>query len=276
MIFESLNPDAVRAAVADSQVKHFNTTFEHLGKHFGIRRGCFSLYMGTTSCGKSSLMKTLSAQASATPGVQVLHWLSEEKKEKYAKGMDSYCQAAGIDITKIRWFEESSLEMGAYKKHEDFLGAFKDIVVASGADIVFIDNISTSRLYGAETPLWDQAKTVTTLKRLSQDLDIAIVCVIHTSSNVSDNMGRLFTTEDVRGSKSIGIEASYFYSLQKFTRNNEIFLTLRTLKFREHDNAGGTYLLKYDPRFSVHTGDLEIDFNKVNEIFKNRDHLGRR
>jgi hypothetical protein len=274
--FGSLDPAAVQAAVEDSKKRHFNTTFEHLGKHYGFRRGCFSLYMGTTSCGKSSLMKTLSSQAASTPGVKVLHWLSEEKKEKYAKGMDLYCQAASIDITTIKWFEESSLDMATYKKHDDFLQAFKDIVVASECDILFLDNISTSRLYGAETPLWDQAKTVTALKRLSQDLDIAIVCVIHASSKVSDNMGRLFTTEDVRGSRTIGIEASYFYSLQKFTRNNEIFTTLRTLKFREHDNAGGTYLLKYDPRFSVYTGDMEIDFEKVNQIFKNRDFLGRK
>jgi hypothetical protein len=257
-------------------MKHFFTSFEHLSAHFGIRKGCYSIYMGTTSCGKSSLLKTIAVQASTTPGVTVLIWLSEEKKAKYAKGMDLYCKEVGADLGAVKFFEESSLDMSTIRTHEDFLATFRDVVVASGADIVFIDNITTSKLYGSATSLSGQGQTVTFFKRITQDLDIAIVAVSHTSSDVSDNMGRLFTTEDVRGLKAISLEASYFYSLQKFTSNGEIFLTLRVLKFRDHDQASGSYLLKYDPRFSVYTGDVKVPFETINEIFKKRDALGRK
>lgn len=275
MIIESVNPDDIQDAIDDSRKVHFFTTFSHLDAHYGIRRGCYSIYMGTTGSGKSSLIKSIAVQTSTPKDTTVLMWLSEEKKAKYAKGMDTYCKVSGADISRIKFFEESSLDHEKIKNHEDFLSAFKEVIIASGADAVFIDNLTSSRLYSTQTSLWDQSKTVNALKRISQDLDIAIVGLIHTDSKVSDNQGRLFTTEDTRGSKQIGIEASYFYSLQKFTSNEEIYLTLRTLKFRDHDNAGGTYLLNYDPRFSIYVGDVKVDFERINQIFKKRDNLGR-
>jgi energy-coupling factor transporter ATP-binding protein EcfA2 len=276
VIFESVSVDDIKDAMADSKRSHFFTSFEHLSAHYGIRRGCYGVYMGTTGSGKSSLIKSIIVQTASTKDTTVLVWLSEEKKAKYANGMHLYASKVGLDIGKIKWFEESSIDHAALKTHDDFLQYFKEVIAASGADAVFIDNITTSRLYGAQTALWDQGKSVEALKRVSQDLDIAITCVAHTGSNVSDNMGRLFTTEDIKGLKAISMEASYFYSLQKFTKANEIFLTLRTLKFREHNNAAGTYLLKYDHQLSVHVGDSKISFEDVNTIFKERDFLGRK
>lgn len=276
MIDLSVNQDEIQAAIEDSRQRHFFTTFNHLDAHYGIRKGCYSVYMGTTGSGKSSLIKTIGAQASSTPHTKVLFWLSEEKKAKYAKGMDRYCELSGIKLENISFFEESSINPDHIRTHDSFLAYFKEVVCSVGADMVIIDNVSTSRFYGPQTSLIDQGKTVQFLKTASQDLDIALVCVIHTSSHVSDNMGRLFTTEDVRGIRSISLEASYFYALQKFTRNGEIFLFLRTLKFREHAQASGTYLLKYDPALSLYSGDSKVDFEKVNEVFKTRDALGRK
>lgn len=276
MIFDPVNTLDIQEAFKDSQKRHFHSTFAHLDAHFGVRRGCYSVYMGSTSCGKSSLLKTIIVQASSTPDVTVLVWLSEEKKAKYAKGMSHYCNTTGADLSKVKFFEESSIDMTQLKTHEDFLIFVRDVMVSAGADIVFFDNISTSRLYGSSTHIKDQAKTVTFFKRQSQDLDIAIVAICHTSSDVSDNQGRLFTTEDVRGLKSISIEASYFYALQKFTSNGTIYLTLRTLKFRDHDQASGTYILNYDHNMGVYVGDKKVDFEAINEIFKKRDSLGRK
>lgn len=272
----SVNKEDIEAATEDSKVKHFFTSFNHLDAHFGIRKGCYSVYMGTTGSGKSSLIKTIGAQASSTPHVKVLFWLSEEKKAKYAKGLDKYCEMAGINLSNIAFFEESSIEPAFIRTHEAFLSYFKEVVCSVGADLVIIDNISTGRFYGPQTSLRDQGRSVQFFKQISQDLDIGLITVIHTSSDVSDNQGRLFTTEDVRNLKSISLEASYFYALQKFTRNGDIFMFLRTLKYREHDNAAGTYLLKYDKTISLYTGDHKIEFEKVNEIFKTRDALGRK
>jgi hypothetical protein len=269
----SVKIEDIHSAIEDSKVKHFFTTFDHLNAHYGIRRGCYSIYMGTTSGGKSSLMKPIGVQASTTPGVRVLFWLSEELKAKYAKGMNSYCTQVGADLSKIGFFEESSINPALIKTHREFLNYFKEVVCSFGADIVIIDNLTTSRFYGPRTNLYSQGETVQFLKEFSQDADIALVGVIHTASGVSDNMGRLFTTEDVKGLRSISLEASYFYALQKFTKNGEIFPFLRTLKYRDHDTAAGTYLLKYDPTISVYVGDVKVDFEKVKQIFKESDRL---
>lgn len=269
----SVDPKDIQDAIEDSKQRHFFTSFQHLDAHYGIRRGCYSIYMGTTGCGKSSLVKVVGAQASSTPKIKVLFWLSEEKKAKYAKGLDKYCDYAGIKLSEIAFFEESSIDKDHIRTHEAFLSYFIEVVCTVNADIVIVDNLSTSRFYGPQTSLRDQGRTVEFFKQKSQDLDIAIVGVIHTSSGVSDNMGRLFTTEDVRGLRSISLEASYFYAIQRFTRNGEIFNFVRTLKFREHDTGGGTYHLKYDPKMSLYIGDSKIDFEKVKEIFKKSDRL---
>lgn len=269
----AVNQDDITDAMEDSKKRHFFTTFQHLDAHFGIRRGCYSVYMGTTGCGKSSLVKTVGLQASSTPNAKVLFWLSEEKKAKYAKGMDQYCRMMGLDLSNIGFFEESSIDQEMIKTHEDFLRYFTEVVLMTNADIVIIDNISTSRFYGPQTSLKEQGRTVEFFKKTSQDLDIALVAVIHTSSHVSDNMGRLFTTEDVRGIRSISLEASYFYAIQKFTRSGEIFNFLRTLKFREHANAAGTYHLKYDPAISLYVGDEKVQFDMVKKIFNESDRL---
>lgn len=268
----SVNKIDIDQARKDSKVKHFFTTMDHLGSHFGIRRGVYSVIMGTPSCGKSGLAKLHGVQASSG-GARVLFWLSEESKAKYAVGMDLYCEQTGIDLSQISFFEEKTIDKRLVKSHRDFLNYFKEVVCSVGADLVIVDNITSSRFYGPATSLREQGETVEFFKEFSHDLDIGLMVVMHTSSDVSDNMGRLFTTEDVRGLKSISIEAAYFYALQKFTKNGEIFTFLRTLKHRFHQQAAGTYLLRYQPEYAMFVGDTKVSFEMVKQVFNEADRL---
>lgn len=277
MIAQGLSLEDVLAAEEAARQTHYFTTFQHLDVHHGFRPGVISGYIGSTGCGKSSLMKTLAMQAASTgPDTKVLYWLSEESAANYGKAMVRYASTARVPLDRIRFFEESSLDHTRLRTHEQFLDAFRDVVAGEFANIVFIDNCTTSRLYNADTGFRNQGKTVEFLKNLAKDLNIAIVYLAHTAANVSDNQGRLITTEDIRGSKDLVIQTSYFYILQKFTKNTDIFLTLRTVKFRDHQNAAGCYLLKYDSELGVYTGDVKVDFEKINQIFKDRDYLGRK
>lgn len=269
----SVNKADIDQAREDSKVRHFFTTMQHLDASFGIRRGVYSVMMGTSSCGKSGLAKMYGIQASTTKHTKVLFWLSEESRAKYAIGMDEYCAKVGIDLSQIAFFEEKSIDKGLIKSHGQFLSYFKEVVCSVGADLVIVDNITSSRFYGPATSLREQGQTVEFLKEFTNETDIGLVAVMHTSSHVSDNMGRLFTLEDVRGLKSISIEAGYFYALQKFTKNGEIFTFLRTLKHRFHQQAAGTYLLNYDKQMSLYVGDNKVDFERVKTIFKESDRL---
>lgn len=273
MIDYSVKKSGIDKARNDSQIRHFFTSLQHLDAHSGIRKGVFSILMGTTGSGKSGLAKIYGIQASTTPSAKVLFWLSEESKEKYAIGMDTYCEDMGIDFSEIAFFEEQSIDKTLVKSHQEFINYFKEIVCDSGADIVIIDNATSSRFYGPATSLRDQGVSVQFFKEFSHNLDIALLVVMHTASNVSDNAGKLFTPEMVRGLKSISIEASYFYAIQKFTRNGDIITFLRTLKHRFHPDAGGTYRLDYNKKYGLYTGDKAVNFETVKRIFQEADRL---
>lgn len=269
----SVNKQDIDQAREDSKVSHFFTSLECLSAHFGIRRGVYSVLMGTPSCGKSGLAKLIGIQASTTPHTKVLFWLSEESKAKYAVGMDIYCEETGTDLSQIMFFEEKSIDKALVPNHTTFLNYFREVVCASGADLVIVDNITSSRFYGPSTSLKEQGQTVDFLKQFTHDTDVGMLVVMHTASDVSDNSGKLFTTEMVRGLKSISIEAAYFYALQKFTKNSEIFAFIRTLKHRFHQQAGGSYLLKYDARMGLYTGDQKVNFEAIKKIFQESDRL---
>lgn len=273
MLNLSVNKEDIDQAREDSKLSHFFTSLQHLDAHHGIRRGVYSVIMGTPSCGKSGLAKLYGIQASTTPHTKVLFWLSEESKAKYAVGMDKYCEDMGIDLSQIAFFEEKTIDKALIRTHGEFLTYFREVVCAVGADLVIVDNITSSRFYGPSTNLKQQGETVEFLKEFSHDLDLGIVVVMHTSSDVSDNMGRLFTTEDVRGLKSISIEAAYFYALQQFTKNGERYVFSRTLKHRFHATAAGTFLLKYESKYAMYVGDQKVDFERVKQIFKESDRL---
>lgn len=268
----SLNYSDIELALEEKERQYFFSTFEHLNVHHGFRKGCYSIVMGSTGSGKSSLMKMYALNASSTPS-NVLLWLSEEAKAKYAMSMIKYCDVTGTDISRIKFFEESKVPQKYKKNMDNFHEYFKYIVRLTGAEIVLVDNITSSRFYGPQTSLNEQGKTVQFFKDFSKEYNIALVAAMHTASNVSDNMGRLFTTEDVRGNRSISIEASYFYALQKFTKDSDIYTFVRNLKHRDHDEAQGMFILKYDKDYSLYTGDRKVNFAEIKSLFESSDRL---
>ena len=272
-----LDFDLVKEAQDEARERHFFTTFNHLDAHNGFRKGVLSGYIGSTGSGKSSLLKTLALQSVTRDSeARALYWLSEEALSKYGVAIKKYVDRTNAPYHRIEFFEESSLDHSILRTHENFLEATREIAERSGCSIWFIDNTSTSRLYKTDIGLFNQGKTVEFLKNLAKELNIAIVYMSHTDSKVSDNMGRLITTEDIRGSKDMVIQTSYFYILQKFTQDGTIYLTLRTVKSRDHQGAFGSYILKYDFDMGLYIGDVKVEFEQINEIFKRRDFLGRK
>ena len=276
MLDHSVGREEIEQARRDSLKRYFHTTFQHHDVHHGIRKGVYSVIMGTPSCGKSGLSKAIAVQAASTsPDTKVLMILSEESKADYAGAMLAYADKTGTSIDHITFYEESKMDHQKLKTHEQYLSALKDVIAGSFANLVIIDNITTSRLYGPSTAMYDQGKSVWFMKNLAKDLDIAILAIAHTRTEVSDNMNRLFTTQDHRGVKALGAEAAYFYALQKFTSNNNVFVFCSNLKHRFHPNASGHFLMKYDMDLGVYVGDQKVPFDKMKEIFQIRDNLGK-
>lgn len=250
--------------------RHFFTSFSFLDAHYGIRKGSYGVLLGSTGSGKSSLAMAIAAQSTISPAKDVLIWLSEETKAKYmSNGLYRFCLDRNIDINRIKMFEEKNVSKSL--NHERFLNYAEEIILSSGAEFVMVDNITSSRFYGPNTSYQQQGQSVDFFKRITERYDLGLLAIMHTASDVSDNMGRLFTTEDVRGSKQISIEAGYFYALQKFTKEDRPYVFLRTLKSRDHDEGFGSYVLKYDRKLKVYTGDEKVDFARLKEIFESAD-----
>lgn len=275
LINGKVTEEEIMASLRDSKVRHFHSAFQFLDAHMGVRRGCYSVIMGTSGCGKSGLAQAMGVQLASSPGVRVLMILTEEAKTNYAGPMFMYAKMAGGDLSQVDFFEESSMDHDKLKTHDQFLAAIKDVIVSSFADVVILDNVSTGRLYGTGTAVWDQEKTTWMIKNLAKDLNIHICCVVHTKKDITDNSPRLNTISDHQGAASLGKEASFFYALQKFTNNGQVHVFLRTLKHRGYPDANGTYSLRYDKDFRVYMGDQKVDFDKVKEVFKIRDSLGQ-
>jgi KaiC/GvpD/RAD55 family RecA-like ATPase len=273
MMEQSVSREEIEIARKDSAKSHFFTTFDFLRAHYGVRKGCYSVIMGTSGCGKSGLAKAIAVQSANQKGTSVLVLLTEESPEKYASSVYAYADASGVSTDNIKFYDMKKIPK--CKTHEEYLTYVREIIAGSFADIVILDNLTTDQLYSSNTAINDQVKSVWFLKSLSQNLNIAIVAVCHTAAHVTDNMGRLFNTDDHKGSKSLGMEASYFYALQKFTAGENTYVFLRTLKHRDHPEGYGTYLLKYDKGLGVYVGDKKVDFQTMNDIFKKRDQLGK-
>lgn len=262
------------ASLRDGMVRHFYSAFQFLDAHRGVRRGHYSVLMGTSGAGKSGLAQSMAVQLASAQNVKVLVILTEEARTNYAGPMLMYAKSAGGNLDNIIFFEESSMDHEQLKSHDQYLAAIKDVIVSSFADIVIIDNVSTGRMYGTGTSVWDQEKTTWMLKNTSKDLNIHICAVVHTKKDVTDNSPRLMTIQDHQGAASLGKEASFLYALQKFTNNGQVHVFLRTLKHRGYPDAHGTYAMTYDKDFRVYVGDMKVDFEKLKDVFKLRDNLG--
>jgi len=229
-----------------------------------------------SNSGKSTLLKSVVAEAAEF--APVLIWLSEETIQEYQSGILRYARLAELDVEKIKknlfYVEEKNLENFYTKTQDVFFELFKDMIVESGAKVVFIDNLSTSEFYSDEIGPSGQSRSAVFLSKVTKQLDVAIVFVIHTSKNITDNHHTLITKENCRGLQKIVILSEYFYILQVFTADNQTFVILKIDKHRHHNINKKFYLLAFDN--DCYRFDKAIEFEVLNKIFMGRNQLGRK
>lgn len=246
----------------------FDSRYEFLRAHNGLRPNCLHGLIGTTGCGKSTLFKCVITEAAA--GHKVLVWLSEENVVEYQELINMLDKSV---LKNIKFIEEKEIP-GEYRDHqENFLEYFEQMVEESEASMVFIDNITTSAFYNQRFGFGGQQKTAEFLINFVKR-KCSVFYVAHTRSEVTDNYGKVVTPEDIRGSKELPLVTEYFYIIQKFTTEDKQFNVLRVAKYRHHELAKGWYGLKYEKQSYI--GDNKVPFAVINKIFKMRDHFGKK
>ncbi len=247
----------------------FPSTYGFLNVHNGLRPGCFHGLLSTMGAGKSALVKSLITQTAEVCKVGVL--LTEEKPIQYQMGINLANETQDV-LDNIVFLDDKNISK-ITRNPAEFMTYLSMMIISENIKALFIDNITTSSFYGDHIPFNQQKKAIDVLMEVMQKTGALIFYVAHTKSDVTDNMPRLLTPEDIRGNKMLPIVTEYFYTMQKFEGNEKQYNVVRICKHRYHEKAVGFFQLEYEN--GRYVKDFKVPFESVNNIFKERDRLGK-
>lgn len=243
----------------------YPSRFGFLKQVCGIRPNSLMGLLGTPGSGKSTLLKSIIADTAER--TKVLIYLTEEEPKDY----QILLNLLKTNLDNVVFLSEKKLFHSGMTLEQMKL-YFQEAVLSSGANVLFFDNITTSAIYESLN-VRGQGEMVSFFNQLAEKNGICIFYVAHTKKEVTDNMGKLIEGEDVRGSNQLFQQSQYFFILQNVSINNDMFPILRIRKHRFHEVTKKFFLLGY--RESVYQYDRDIDFEKIAEIFKDRNQLRR-
>lgn len=256
----------MHSELKDEVIHH--SRYQFLKAHNGIRPKTLHALMGTTGSGKSTLFKCIISETAAH--CKVLVWLSEETVVEYQELINYLDKSV---LHNISFVEEREIPKDIRDNQEQFFEYFDQMVDESEAQVVFIDNVTTSRFYSSYFGFIGQQRTAEFLIDFVKR-KCSVYYVAHTNLKITDNYGQIVYPGDIRGSKELPNMTEYFYIIQKFTTEGKQYNVLRVAKYRHHEEAAGWYALKYERKSYI--GDSKVPFAVINKIFKMRDYFGKK
>lgn len=239
---------------------NFRSNFGFLMSHGGFKKGCFHLLVAPMSSGKSTLNKSLIEELTDN-GKRVLVWLSEEDKINYSIDFN-------FNPELIYFIEESKKE---YLNYKDGITSLKMACDEFEPDIIIFDNITTSILYQDHISMVDKIDCIHQLRRLITNKKIPMFMIAHTKKEITQNLHRMITIEDVRGFAAFAMTVEYAYCMNVFHNNGEIYNILNIAKKRFSNVKESYFFLGFDK--GKYVTDYFISFEKIKQIFKKRDKL---
>jgi hypothetical protein len=179
--------------------------------------------------------------------------------------------AAGFDEYEKDQFLIFS-EMDHNLNEKQTLKAVSDIVTEHQPDIVFWDNMTTSRCY-MDKKVDIQSQVAKLIKNYADQWDIPIVVIAHTGANVTENHSGIINMNDIRGGKSVVNMIQFFYIMQTFFDGNDRTVTLRTAKHRGYVIDGPMYDLRFSRKAKIFIQSRGIKFEDFKNAYKNRNKL---
>jgi len=250
---------------AENEIIEFKTHLNFLRQHDGFRPGQLHLLLGSTSSGKSTLVRSILVDfISSNPDQGVFLYLTEETKHSFRTAMayDDH----GMDLTNLEVYSEQDSEASAEK-----LLFMLDEAAKSGTRFLIMDNITTCEFYNDRS--YDkQSWLVKELKKNLQRNHISCLCIAHTATGAQAS-SKLIDGDDIRGNRSISNLAEYLYALQKFEKGKQIGQAIRLIKHRNHQPNENIFLLKFNKITKLFNQDLAISFEMFKEMFNARNKL---
>lgn len=259
----------LRIVTEKSDKIHFNTSLGVLLSHNGFRPGSVHTFIGISSGGKSTLVRSLIIDVLKNLNAlkKVFLWLSEESYLDFVKelGRSGYSDKEKLKNLHV----QSELDLGEMPAGQMF-NLFSEN--CKDKDFIFLDNLTTSEFYEPLRPQ-EQGKVAKKLKAIAERLQVPMVLICHTSGAVTENIPRLIDQNDVRGGKGIVNISQFFYVLQRFNIGETIFPTIRITKHRGQNTPHKLFYLKYNTEKRAYDGDRQISFMEFKKVFKQRNLL---
>jgi len=252
----------------ESKTRFLRSSLAFLNAHNGWRKGKLHVFLGKTSGGKSTLMRTLLADSldAAQEGKKIGLILSEETKIDF---LNEFNWSGKFTELAKKLKVASEKDYPQLKNRDNWLKLTKRMV-DEGCQVIFHDNPTTSAVYGSDFK--SQTEMAHVYKDLAKAANIPIVLFAHTN-RVNENHASLISEDDIRGSKELVNLAEFFYILQTFNVENKKHTFLRIVKNRGQDIENYNYKLNYIPEFRAYLDVDTVNFSEIKEIFKKRNKL---
>jgi len=262
----SLSDEAKKFLQESSKSLEFDSMFDFLLNHNGLRDGAIHTILGVSHGGKSTLVRSLIADIlTSNEDKRILLWLSEETRLEFLTEL-SYVPMPNFK-NRLFIFSEMDNSPG-----DNLLAKIWHIVKEKEVDVVLYDNITTGHFY-MDKGVQDQSIAVKKLRRMVAELNIPMIVVAHAGANVVDNNGSLIEMNNIRGSKALVNMSQFFYIMQTFQEDQTKHSTIRTTKHRGQQVLDTMFLLNYAPSARMYKNDMAVGFKKFKELFKKRNKL---
>jgi energy-coupling factor transporter ATP-binding protein EcfA2 len=241
---------------------HFNSKFKHLMDHNGFRPGELHLLVGPKGGGKSSLFRNWIIE-SVAQGKIVYVRLSEDKRLDYLDEMATFFSDRNFHLMKNLIIDtEKDLT------ESEFANYFPDLemkVKNSGADIVFYDNLTSSRI--SMQGVSKEADNAVKLRFMADKLDLPMVVAAHTEKAFKSNS--VASGDNVRGNQTISNVAAYIYGITVFFNHPEKPTIIFTDKARHHGKANKKYYkIDFSVEMATFTKDCSLGVDDMKKIIK--------
>ncbi|MGB1290502.1 MAG: RAD55 family ATPase [Pseudoalteromonas sp.] len=251
--------------IAKNEFIEHKTGFNFLRQHCGFREGKLHLLIGSTSSGKSTLVRSiLFDYLERNPKKKAFLYLTEESDADFKLGI-AYSRKK-IDTDRVVRYSEQDGQPSKEK-------LFHMIQKASEENIRFLilDNLTTCQFYN-DKPFEYQSSFVKDLKTELTKHHVACFCIAHTSTTA--NAGKaLLDGDSIRGNKSVSNLAEYLYCLEKMVSGNQIGQAITLVKNRNHTADDYTFILKFNRMTRLFNQDFAIPFEEFKQMYNKRNKL---
>lgn len=241
-----------------------NTDFEFLLNINGWRKGKVHVVLGTTSSGKSTLIRSIIWDIIKNNSLpKIACFLSEETCEDYQLELFEGFGSLGFK-ERVMFFSEQDVETNEQRRII-LTNAFQ-----SDCEVLIFDNLTTSAIYGEDYS--KQSEFVGRLKNLAVKTNKALILVAHTN-NVHRNSRELIDSSHVRGSKTVSNIAEFFFINHQISIDSNMYNFIQIEKHRGQSPESKIFRLDYSDDKRLYTKDRAQRFANFKELWKMRDKL---